>query len=130
MKEKDVINLDKMITDAKELAEEKSAKAKMLKNLKNNDTPNSIVASEIKKMQTESEQYKQLGQWLDELKQYRAIGTIEEFTTLKECNVKERNKPQKNTTILDKLLDDAGCNENNSLESVAEDVEQDNYLTR
>lgn len=55
-----------------------------------------------------AEEHEQLAEWLEELKAYRAIGTIEEFEALKEAAEPKRVIDKKynlsTSTDLDKLL--------------------------
>lgn len=92
MKENEVMDLDKLIVDTKALAKEKDMLARTFRGFRDYGNPKSTITSGAEKAQTEAEQYEQMGKWLEELKQYRSIGTVEEFKALKEKN--EPKRPQ------------------------------------
>lgn len=89
MTENEAMDLDKLIVCVKALAKEKDTLARTFRGFKDYGNPKSTITSGAEKAQTEAEQYEQMGNWLEELKQYRSIGTVEEFKALKEKATKK-----------------------------------------
>ena len=90
MTENEAIDLDKLIEDAKVLAKEKDTLARTFRNFKDYGNPKSTITSGAEKAQKEAEQYEHISKLFEELKAYRAIGTVEEFKTLKEKSLAEK----------------------------------------
>ena len=84
MTENEAMDLDKLIADAKSLAKEKDTLARTFRGFKDYGNPKSTITSGAEKAQKEAEQYESVAKLFEELKQYRAIGTVEEFKELKE----------------------------------------------
>ena len=84
MTESEELDLEKLIADTKELAKEKDTLARTFRGFKYYGNPKSTVTIGAEKAQKESEQYEQIAKMFEELKQYRAIGTVFEFRQLKE----------------------------------------------
>lgn len=100
MTENEAIDLDKLIEDAKVLAKEKDALDRTFRNFKDYGNPKSTITSGAEKAQKEAEQYEHISKLFEELKAYRAIGTIDEFKVLKEKSVAKKpvRKPNYNWT--------------------------------
>ena len=92
MTENEAMDLDKLIVDANALAIEKETLARTFRSFRDYGNPKSTITSGAEKAQKEAEQYEQVAKLFEELKQYRAIGTIDEFKVLKEKN--EPYKPK------------------------------------
>lgn len=90
MTENEAIDLDKLIEDAKVLAKEKDTLARTFRNFKDYGNPKSTITSGAEKAQKEAEQYEHISKLFEELKAYRAIGTIEEFKALKEKSIAKK----------------------------------------
>lgn len=84
MTENEAMDLDKLIVDAKSLSKEKDTLARTFRGFKDYGNPKSTITSGAEKAQKEAEQYESVAKLFEELQQYRAIGTIEEFKDLKE----------------------------------------------
>lgn len=94
MTENEAIDLDKLIEDAKVLAKEKDTLARTFRNFKDYGNPKSTITSGAEKAQKEAEQYEHISKLFEELKAYRAIGTIEEFKALKEKSMARKPLPK------------------------------------
>ena len=79
MTENEAMDLNKLITDAKALAKEKDTLARTFRGFRDYGNPISTITSGAEKAQKEAEQYEQVAKLFEELKQYRAIGTVEEI---------------------------------------------------
>ena len=79
MTENEAIDLDKLIEDAKVLAKEKDTLARTFRNFKDYGNPKSTITSGAEKAQKEAEQYEHISKLFEELKAYRAIGTIDQI---------------------------------------------------
>lgn len=86
----EVINIDEAIAHVKQVAKEKDTLARTFRGFRDYGNPKSTITSGAEECQRCSEEYEQLAKWLEEYKQYHAIGTVEEFKALK-----EKNEPKK-----------------------------------
>lgn len=82
MTENEAMDLDELIAAAKALSQEKDILARTFRSFKDYGNPKSTITSGAEKAQKEAEQYKQVAKLFEELKQYRAIGTVEQLRTM------------------------------------------------
>ena len=85
MTENEALELDKLIADAREISEAKDGLAKVYRGFKDYGNPKSTITSGAEKAQKEAEQYESVAKLFEELKQYRAIGTVEEIQTYRDA---------------------------------------------
>lgn len=83
MTESEAIDLDKLIADAKALSQEKDTLARTFRGFRDYGNPKSTITSSAEKAQKEAEQYEYVAKLFEEIQQYRAIGTVEEFQEAK-----------------------------------------------
>ena len=79
MTDNEALDLDKLIEDAKVLTKEKDTLARTFRNFKDYGNPKSTITSGAEKAQKEAVQYEHISKLFEELKAYRAIGTIDQI---------------------------------------------------